>query len=106
MKKARRQWDLNTSGATEEEFFRTNGWRATPVRPAPVQGSTQDLQQQRAQGGFTGAWRIVDDNDRELYRFSGIGNQQADANRVAAQWIQSHPNVSYTGGLSVVPVMG
>jgi hypothetical protein len=103
MKKARQQWDLNTNGATEEEFFRTNGWRATPVRPAPVQGSTQDLQQQRAAGGFTGAWKVLDGLGREVYRFSGVGNNQADANRVAAEWMRQH---NRDGNFEVVPVMG
>lgn len=108
MQKARQQWNLNTSGATEEQFFSTNGWSATPVRPAPVQGSTQDLQQQRAQGGFTGAWKIVDDNGRELYRFSGIGNSQADANRVAQQWVntqRAQGNEIDTREIDVLPIM-
>ena len=104
MQKARQQWNLNTSGATEEQFFSTNGWSATPVRPAPVAGSTQDLQQQRSQGGFTGAWKIVDADDRELYRFSGIGNNQADANRVAALWMRDNGHDN-TEGLHVLPIM-
>jgi hypothetical protein len=103
MKKARQQWDLNTNGAAEEEFFRTNGWHATPIRPAPVQGSTQDLQQQRAQGSFTGAWKVLDGLGREVYRFSGVGNNQADANRVAAEWMRQH---NRDGNFEVVPVMG
>jgi hypothetical protein len=121
MKKARQQWDLNTSGAAEEEFFRTNGWRATPVRPAPPRpvpgvtdiepdirpGSTQDLQQQRAAGGFTGAWKVLNvDTGQELYRFSGVGNGQAGANAVALQWIRQHaPNTDLVQ-IEVVPIMG
>ena len=135
MQRARREWNLNTSGATEADFFRANGWRATPDRPAssgrpgavrpipgvtdiepdistsspaPVRGSTQDLQQQRAQGGFTGAWKILDtDTGQELYRFSGIGNSQADANRVAANWLrQNGPEDADMTQIEVVPVMG
>jgi hypothetical protein len=54
-------------------------------------GSTQDLQQQRANpGSFTGAWRVLDTAGREVYRFSGIGNVQADANRVAIDWLQNN----------------
>ena len=68
----------------------------------PVPGSTADLQQQRAAGGFTGAWKLVDGSGRELYRFSGIGNQQADANRVAQQWLEQH---RYTGAVDVLPIM-
>lgn len=55
---------------------------------------------------FTGEWKIVDDSGQELHRFGGIGNVQSDANRVAAQWIQRNPTVVYSGGISVLPVMG
>jgi hypothetical protein len=68
----------------------------------PVPGSTANLQQQRAAGGFTGAWKLVDGSGRELYRFSGIGNQQADANRVAQQWLEQN---RYTGAVDVLPIM-
>jgi len=111
MQKARRRWNLNTSGQTEEEYFRNNGWIATPVGPAeestPTPGSTTDLQQQRAQGGFTGAWKILDtDTGQELHRFSGIGNSQADANRVAADWLrQNAPEDSNMTQIEVVPIM-
>ena len=121
--KARQQWNLNTSGQSEEEYFRNNGWIATPVRPAPprpipgvtdididipMAGSTRDLQQQRAAGGFTGAWKILDtDTGQELYRFSGIGNSQADANRVAADWLrQNGPADADMTQIEVVPIMG
>jgi len=120
MQSARREWNLNTSGATEEEFFRTNGWTATPIRPAnsprprqtrqsgPVPGSTTDLQQQRAAGGFTGAWQVLDaDTGQELYRFSGVGNVQADANRVAAEWLRRNgPEDADMTQIEVVPIMG
>jgi len=70
-----------------------------------VPGSTQDIQQRRAAGGeFTGSWQIVDSRGNELHRFSGIGNSQADANRVAAGWLA---RAGYQDGLevAVVPVM-
>ena len=192
MQQVRRAWNLNTNGATEAEFFRANGWSATPDRPAtsgrpgavtpirggavrpipgvtdiepdlelalrpykilnsgstvmgfhartksealdkfneyltthtmgrytlidgvtgqevsvPAQGSTTDLQQQRAAGGFTGAWKIVDtDTGQELYRFSGIGNSQADANRVAADWLRHNgPDDADMTQIEVVPIM-
>ena len=105
MKKARQQWNLNTSGSTEEDFFRTNGWTATPVRPAPAQGSTTDLQQQRATPGtFTGAWKIIDNDGNEMHRFSGIGNNQRDANRVAINWLTSN-GYAYGTEIEVVPIM-
>jgi len=54
-------------------------------------------------GSFTGAWKILDATGQELYRFSGIGNAQADANRVAADWIR---NNNYSPGeVSVLPIV-
>jgi hypothetical protein len=232
MQKARKEWNLNTSGATEEEFFRNNRWSAVPVREAPATangrqyeifnpateqvavaflaandeaalarleqyqqrhpddpfivrtdngveivgldipmaqgraatsstgqwkivdglnrelwrfhpaentrakaneiaavwarennfdgnyqvepaeetqpGSTADLAQQRATPGtFTGAWRVVDsDTGQELYRFSGIGNRQADANRVAADWLrQNGPEDANMTEIEVLPIV-
>jgi hypothetical protein len=70
-----------------------------------IAGSTNDLARQRATPGtFTGAWRVLDADGNELYRFSGIGNNQSDANRVAVQWMRSN---GYDHGteMSVVPVM-
>jgi hypothetical protein len=72
----------------------------------PVQGSTQDLQQRRAAGGFTGAWKVMNvDTGQELYRFSGVGNVQSDANGVALEWIRRNaPNTDLVQ-IEVVPVM-
>jgi hypothetical protein len=70
-----------------------------------VPGSTTDLQRQRATPGtFTGAWQILDADGNELHRFSGIGNVQSDANRLAVQWMR---NNGYDHGtdISVVPIM-
>jgi hypothetical protein len=70
----------------------------------PVPGSTQDLQQRRAGGEFTGSWKIVDSQGREVHRFGGVGNVQADANRVARAWV--HANVSDNNGpYDVLPIM-
>lgn len=54
---------------------------------------------------FTGEWRVVDSAGQELYKFSGVGNSQSDANRVAATWIRNNPGVVVSGEVSVVPVM-
>jgi hypothetical protein len=71
----------------------------------PVPGSTQDLAQQRAvPGAFTGAWKIVDSDGNELHRFSGIGNQQRDANRVATQWLTDN-GYSYGADVTVLPIV-
>jgi hypothetical protein len=79
-------------------------------------GSTADLQRQRAAqapapqpaGGesFTGEWKIVDDSTgQELYRFSGIGNNQRDANRVAANWLSQNAPDAEMQDVGVYPVM-
>jgi hypothetical protein len=73
-------------------------------------GSTLDLQRQRQQaaqqpaGTFRGTWAIKDSRGNTLHTFGGIGNSQADANRVAAGWLAQQ---GYQSGLEVevVPVM-
>ena len=70
-------------------------------------GSTQDIQQRRAAGGeFTGVWRVMNvDTGEELYRFSGAGNSQSDANGVALEWIRRNaPNTDLVQ-IEVVPIM-
>jgi hypothetical protein len=78
---------------------------AEPIRPSTsaLPGSTTDIQQQRAAGGFTGAWKVMADG-REVYRFSGVGNAQRDANRVAIQWLRDN---GYDQGtdIEVLPIM-
>jgi hypothetical protein len=79
---------------------------AEPIRPttSAVPGSTTDIQQQRAAGGaFTGAWKVMADG-REVHRFSGIGNVQSDANRVAIQWLRNNGYDSSTE-VEVLPIM-
>lgn len=75
-----------------------------PRQPA-VAGSTQDIQQQRVQPGqFTGAWAVLNANTgEEVYRFSGVGNHQGDANRVAANWVRS---AHYDDPVEVIPIVG
>ena len=72
-------------------------------------GSTTDLQRQRAQGGFTGSWQVMVGGE-EVYRFSGVGNNQGDANRVASQWVQTQQNqglldLGDNTSIEVLPVM-
>lgn len=53
------------------------------------QTSLEPAQTQSSGGEFTGHWLIKAERTGEvLYRFGGIGNSQADANRVAAQWLR------------------
>ena len=72
-------------------------------QPASAPGSTTDIQQQRAAGGFTGAWKVLADG-QEVHRFSGVGNVQRDANRVAIQWLRDN---GYDQGtdIEVLPIM-
>lgn len=58
----------------------------------------------QGQQTFTGEWKIVDPQGREIHRFGGIGNAQADANRVAIQWLQRN-SVHMQDGVEVLPVM-
>ena len=53
-------------------------------------------------GNFTGQWRVLDGLGREVYRFGGVGNNQADANRVASEWMQQHGR---GGNFEVYPIM-
>jgi hypothetical protein len=77
--------ELAALWARENNF--DGNYQVEPAEEAQP-GSTTDLQQQRtAPGTFTGAWKVVvSSTGEEVYRFSGIGNNQGDANRVAADW--------------------
>jgi hypothetical protein len=46
------------------------------------------------------------DTNEVLYTFSGVGNNQGDANRVAARWLrQNAPEDADMTDVTVVPVM-
>jgi hypothetical protein len=53
-------------------------------------------------GEFNGQWRVVDGLGREVYRFGGVGNNQADANSIAATWART---TGFDGNIEVYPVM-
>lgn len=60
-------------------------------------------------GQFSGQWKIMLDGE-EVYQFGGVGNNQADANRIAQTWIQDQIRrglVSPAEGaeIEVLPVM-
>lgn len=55
-------------------------------------------------GQFTGHWLIRDDAGQVLYRFGGVGNSQADANRYAIRWLTANGYGSGTE-VEVVPEM-
>ena len=114
--------DFRLNRATGQERAELNTAAPTPVpgiidietdvEQNFVPGSTLDLQRQRQQaaqqsaasGTFTGTWAIKDSQGNTLHTFSGIGNSQADANRVAAGWLA---RAGYQDGLevAVVPVL-
>jgi len=99
---------------------------------APIAGSTLDLQRQRAaagadaaQGGiidvdidlepapapqpagmtqWNGQWKVLV-GGQEVYRFGGVGNSQADANRIAAAWLRDNGQGVSGEGFEVYPVM-
>jgi hypothetical protein len=98
---------------------------------APIAGSTLDLQRQRAaasaaaaqiptididvepapapqpagMGQWNGQWKVLV-GGQEVYRFGGVGNSQADANRIAAQWLRTNGQGVSGEGFEVYPVMG
>jgi murein DD-endopeptidase MepM/ murein hydrolase activator NlpD/pyrimidine deaminase RibD-like protein len=59
----------------------------------------------QGQQTFTGNWLILDPDGQEIHRFSGVGNVQSDANRVAINWMRSNPG-RMQAGVTVVPEMG
>jgi hypothetical protein len=68
-------------------------------------GSTADLAQQRATPGtFSGAWKVLV-NGEEVHRFSGVGNNQSDANRVAGDWLRNNGRGVSGEGFEVYPIM-
>jgi len=53
-------------------------------------------------GEFSGQWKVVDGLGREVYRFGGVGNNQADANQIAQVWART---TGFDGNIEVYPVM-
>jgi hypothetical protein len=110
------RWEIYNYSHPSDSGYRLSREDGTVVTEpgAPVPGSTLDLQRQRQaaaaptpipgvqdididipiaqpRGSFTGQWRVVDGNTgEELYRFGGIGNSQADANRIAGEWVRTN----------------
>jgi len=72
------------------------------VRRADVSMQTQAPAQQS--GEWTGHWIVRDENGRELTRFHGIGNSQADANRHALRWLIQN-GYGHGTEIEVVPEM-
>jgi hypothetical protein len=95
------------------------GQRSDPYQSVPIPGvtdveldieqnfTTQNTAQGLATGEFTGEWQVRDSDTNEvLYTFRGVGNNQGDANRVAARWLQQNaPRDADMTDVTVVPVM-
>jgi hypothetical protein len=73
------------------------GWRA-------INNQQREPAQQQRGGTFTGNWLILDPENNEIHRFGGIGNSQADANRVALNWLRRNQQYM-SDGVTVVPEM-
>jgi hypothetical protein len=66
--------------------------QSTNPNPTPQTGNT-----------FTGEWSVRNEQTgEEVHRFGGIGNSQADANRVAQRWATQ---ARFNDPIEVVPVM-
>lgn len=77
-------------------------FRATIGQPQPA-GSVGRAETSPT-GQWTGWWLIKDANNAGLYRFNGVGNSQADANRVALRWLIDN-GYGHGHEVSVVPEM-
>jgi len=55
-------------------------------------------------GQWNGQWRVLV-GGQEVYRFGGVGNSQADANRIAAAWLRQNGQGVSGEGFEVYPVM-
>lgn len=103
--------ELAAAWAADGQF--DGNYRVLPVghndsTPRPVPGVTDiepDISDAPVSGGrFTGIWKLVDGNGRELYRLSGVGNRAEDAYRAAVPWIRNNGH-DHTEGLRMVPIM-
>ena len=66
----------------------------------PAQQPAQSLGAGREFAG----WKVLLPSGEEVYRFSGVGNSQSDANRIAAEWLRNNGMGVSGEGFEVVPV--
>jgi hypothetical protein len=59
---------------------------AVPEVPMDVAQNFPQASSAPAGNSFSGQWRVMIDGE-EVWRFRGVGNNQADANRIAQTWI-------------------
>jgi hypothetical protein len=103
------QWlaAVGAPGTTENYGFR----EIRPQIPEVPLDIEQNFPQDRTDGRtinfgnqFSGQWKVMV-NGQEVWRFRGVGNNQADANRIAAQWLRDNGMGVSGEGYEVVPVM-
>jgi hypothetical protein len=82
---------------------RTDG-RNTNYSFGDLFGTTNQASSAPAGNSFSGQWQVLDANGNELWRFRGVGNNQADANRLALRWLIDN-GYGHGTEISVVPVM-
>jgi GNAT superfamily N-acetyltransferase len=87
---------------------RTDG-RNTDYSFRDLFGTTDQASSAPAGNSFSGQWQVMIDGE-EVWRFRGVGNNQADANRIAQTWLQDQRSqglLSPAPGadVEVVPVM-
>lgn len=85
--------EIEPAGRPQQPLGGQNFPRTPQTPPAPASGGT-----------FTGTWLVLDPEGREMHRFSGVGNVQSDANRVAMDWLRQRPG-RMQAGVTVVPEM-
>jgi hypothetical protein len=109
--------DLQRQRAAAAQQSAGDNWSADFERrmqqPAP-QAQPQTSQQRPEQGRQQQpnaprelrGWKIVLPNGREVHQFTGIGNNQGDANRIASEWLRNNGYGVSGEGYEVVPVWG
>ena len=99
---------IEIGGRYREELRAANPGVGIGLRRVPGQTATtpepQAQQQSPIGGEFSGTWVVKDANGREIHRFSGVGNNQSDANRIAIDWLRQNPG-NFQDGIEVVPLM-
>jgi hypothetical protein len=80
-----------------------------PEVPLDIEQNFPQASSAPAGNSFSGQWRVMIDGE-EVWRFRGVGNNQADANRIAQTWLQdqrSQGSLAPAPGadIEVLPVM-
>jgi hypothetical protein len=57
-----------------------------PEVPLDIEQNFPQASSAPAGNSFSGQWKVMIDGE-EVWRFRGVGNNQADANRIAQTWI-------------------